>query len=332
MIRKSTYISGIWIVLCGILISRAIAEPVPGCDADKLLSNATHVAVVRVSAFERTTDRHEGSFAATVVRRISGDGLPDTITVTLRRDYQPFVVPVVRQGSHLLGFFVKSSKRGGWRLSDPYYGLILVSDARPGFRPAQNAREAVLNELRSSLNSREENVVASALKALAAFGDTSAFDRARTLVAGGRAGLASRALVYLLHVGEGNVRLADVVRLVESPEVATREKEELAWSLLKQEGRIPLGQLNALLLRPTYSTLRTVVATILSRRGDSSSVPALVVGLSDPNAETQYRCVVGLSRITDRPAPGYNDFMRNPAPALAEWQTWWESRVKGNNP
>jgi hypothetical protein len=315
----------------GVLVSSTKGEPVPAFDAQSLLATSTHVAVVLVSSDEvlskglRITSTT--SVGVTVKRRIRGTDLPGNLDIGMVQTYRPFDGGApLRRGVTLLAFLMRAGETGEWQLADPYYGLFRVSSTRAGAGPADNLRKAVLAELRKSLDSSDGRVLQAALKALAAFRDRAAIEQGVALSHHDDVRVVRQALMYRFAVGD-NTGFQQAVRLIEKKTTLTKgERDLLAWSLAGEKAEIPIGNLNRLLVSANYPTLRRVAATILSQRGDKTSIDALVAGLADADVETQYRCVVGLCRITGQSGPGYKEFMGNPTPTLQEWHAWSRGR------
>jgi hypothetical protein len=101
----------------------------------------------------------------------------------------------------------------------------------------------------------------------------------------------------------------------------------LAWSMTSVSAQLPVGRLNRLLLKTPHPTLATVAAYVLARRGNRSSLRALLSGIDRAEPETQYRSAVGLSRLVDVTGPGYREFMQNPTPTLEYWRERGRHRV-----
>jgi HEAT repeat protein len=205
--------------------------------------------------------------------------------------------------------------------------LIRVSNVRAETGLSKNVREAVLAELQNSLDDSDPTVVQVVLDVLSALRDSSVISKAAVISHSDDVLVAAHALMYRFTVGDIK-GLQDAVNLIEKKsDLMKGEKDALAWSIASQEAQVPILDLNRLLIDSSYPTLRTVAATVLSERGDRTSIPALITGLSDPNRETQYRCIVGLSRITGRPGPGYKEFMSDPKSTLADWKRWSKGKM-----
>ena len=321
------------VLFIGLLSSSPNADPIPAFDWAKLSSLSSHAAVVEVLSDEAWSTLGEtdsstplGHVSVRVKRRIRGADLPDSVTVSLTESYHPFAgVAALRKGVSVLAFLSRLPDNAAWTLSDPYYGLFRVCSERVDTGFAEDLREATLDELRKSLDDSNPVVVQAALDALAAFRDSSATGKALLLSRSGNAKIVTHALMFRFAVGDAK-GLANAVRMIEGESGLTgQEKTVLGWSITDAEDLIPVSALNDLLLNSTSSLLRQVSATILAQRGDTSSFEALTSGLLDTNRETQYRCVVGLSRITGRSGPGHKEFFANPDTVLLEWRNWWES-------
>lgn len=88
------------------------------------------------------------------------------------------------------------------------------------------------------------------------------------------------------------------------------------------------GALPALhrLMKQKNSSLRLEVSEALKDVGDESSVPVLAEGLDDPNPDVAMNSLSGLSRITKRPGPGFDEFQKNRAKVGKEWKDWIKTR------
>jgi hypothetical protein len=307
------------------------AEPITAFDAQRLFTSASHIAVVEVTSDESWAEDASMAAMGTVgVRtqyRLRGDDLPDQLTIALTRRGWAFSGETpLYSGLHVIVFLTRSADGRQWTLGDPYYGLFRVSTSRPEDHGVTDVREVVLAELRNSLDDPDNVVVRAALRALLAFRDHAAISKARNLSQSDDARTAARAIMLRLSVGD-RTALTDAVELFE-PGLAltTSEKDLLAWSIADKDARVGVSDLNRLLLNSDYPTLRRAAATALSERGDRTSLPALAVGLSDSDRETQYRSVVALSRITGRSSTGYREFMVNPDPTVNYWKLWLESQ------
>jgi hypothetical protein len=315
--------------------SPANAEPIPAFDSQRLLALSTHIAVVLVLSDEKWLEIPQVASAAYTVKvtvrvrdRIKGNDLPDVLTLTLTRPDRAFdgggPLPA---GATVLAFLARSPDTQEWRPSDPYYGLFRVSGSRPSKGLIGDARRSTLAELRNSLDDADFTVVDAALNALTAFRDHDAIQKATVLSKSEDVRVAAHALSLRFALGDTN-GLNDAVHLIEDETGLTPgERDLLAWSIAEKESRVENRELSHLLLNSTYPTLRTVAATLLSRRGDRTSIPALLVGLGDTDRETQYRSLVGLSRITGRPGPGYREFMLNSGRIVDEWKQWGASEL-----
>jgi hypothetical protein len=315
-----------------VLAANAQGKPVPAFDSEALFQGATHIAVVEGIPDQVGQARGQQEeplpadrVQATVQRQIKGSELPARLTLVLTPPPHPFAgaAPLVGKSTYLV-FLTHSPQAELWELSDPHYGLMRVAGVVPDHEPAADARASVLAELRNSLESSDGDAVGAALAAMTAFRDPEGLAKAEELSRSRNARIAQRALMYRFALGDHR-GLQAAVELIEGGDALTEgEKGELAWSL--RQVPIPVGDLNRLLAQTSSPILRRVVATMLSRRGDESSIPALVAGLADANPETQYRCIVGLCRITGRTGPGYTEFMEDPTPTLNAWRAWGRSQ------
>ncbi len=326
-------------ILASMTVSALLApcvngEPVPAFQSEKLLDTATHVAVAVLTSEEVLQDTGTaGSVDLTVKRRIRGADLPEHLRLKLSRTYRPYdggaPLPV---GATVLACLVRTTDSDEWELADPYYGLYRVSKVRAGIGLADNVRDAVLAELRESLKSDDARVVKAALDALAAFRDRACLEQATALSRSRDVKVAAHALKLRFTIGDGT-GLQEAVRLIEQePKLSEGEKAALAWSMARPGMNIPIQDLNRVLLESPHPTLRTVVATILSQRGDRTSLDALSAGLSDTSRETQYRCIVGLCRITGLSGPGYGSFMQDPEPTVTQWKDWRKTQESIGQP
>ena len=80
------------------------------------------------------------------------------------------------------------------------------------------------------------------------------------------------------------------------------------------------------LMRQKNSPLRLEVSEALKDVGDDSSIPVLVEGLDDSNPDAAMNCLSGLSRITKRPGPGFEEFQKNRSRVGKEWKDWLKKR------
>ena len=114
--------------------------------------------------------------------------------------------------------------------------------------------------------------------------------------------------------------LTAAVRLIERDDrLSTGQRDVLSWSLTRAGSVLPIDELNQLLIESPYPALATAAAYVLAGTGDMTSLSAFRAGLERPELETRYRSVVGLSRLSTIPGPGYREFMEHPAPSVSYW-------------
>ncbi len=296
---------------------------IPVFSESKLFTESVRVAVIQVVDDERLTGNRSAA-RAQVVQQFSGAGLPEQLSLVFHDTIRPFDggAPILEDSFFVA--FLRPIDDGKWTLTDPNYGLFRVSNVRAADMPSGDVRDDLRLELHQSLRSADAKVIQASLKALTALADRDPLDRARLLSKSENVRVATEALKYRSAMGDTS-GLGLAVKLIEEDnDLQEGEKDLLAWSLAGPNLRFPLDDLRDILIGATNPTLRRVAATILSQQGNEASLAALMTGLAADDLETQYRCVVGLSRIAGRAGPGYKEFMANPKPTVTNWTAWWD--------
>jgi HEAT repeats len=318
----------------------ASAVPVPNLDFERLIAESDLVCVGSTeSLVDQGQDRMSVGGAAMTLERMMamvrchrvlkgnlGSGaIVNVEFVGSSERFLPFVS--LSAGETTMLFLKAGSNSGTYTFADPYHGKQPASRGLISYSPSASIRQKVEAELVGAV--REATPPANALQALDRLKQMNSelfLPQADTLAASASDPQVRNSIVgtaVALRIEAGDI---EALRLIQTlPMNATDNEAYQPWQdallsaieQLRAPKAVPI--LNQL-LGSGNPGLRASAARALDQVANDTSVPFLKQCLSDNNSNTAYDCLVALSKVTNKPGPGYNEFQRNRAKYVEVWQ------------
>lgn len=274
----------------------------------------------------------ENMLASFRVDNIIKGEAPASFDIAFNQSYKVFLgLTELIEGEYVIVFL--REKDGKYNFTNPYRGKIEISSKKLQVRADGTTPLALLEqELINSLTDETPKIVLSSLEVLRELKSKAAVAEIEKLLSHNNVVVKGGALFALFKIGnyahiDEAVRYLDEVELTKEVHLY-KSKICCAFGTIHDPSVVPKLHL---LLKHKNDLLRKKVAESLRQIQSESSIPHLVDGLDDENAEVRYHCMMGLAKMFEKGedwAPAYKIFLEDESKPILLWKDWWNKEGK----